>query len=86
MIYSVESSRKAIAIEGSSILQVESDTFFGNGKSIKLKLESPTWEELFVFAKAAMLYVNDKHHCFFEGVEFNRTENGIKIYDLVVGS
>ncbi len=70
MRYSVEESKRAIALVGKCIVVAEADHYFGGEDSqpyMSPVMEDPTWGKLFNCAKAQQKKTKDIHHCFFEG-------------------
>lgn len=78
-----------IAHHGHIVFRALRDTFYGGRASRDWKssvLENPTWLDLCVHANAMMLVTCDHHHCFLEGFNVTREEDGIAYAEFATGS
>lgn len=76
-----------VAVEGRCVFMQEHDPFFGKGKHfVSGEFTSPTWLQLCWVANEMIHVTGDQHHVFLEGVHLLKEENGVKYFDLEMGS
>lgn len=77
------------AVKGKCRFVQERDEFYGGKKSKNYTspvVENPTWLDLTVLANDMIATTKDSHHCFLEGLEKVKEENGVTYYEFVMGS
>lgn len=76
-----------VAGPGRVILVYQRMPFFGNGEDYCSEvLENPTWLKVCVEANRAIHCTGDHHHTFLEGLNKKCVEDGVTIYQLMMGS
>jgi len=75
------------AVSGSVQFVQNHDPFWGQGKDFtSATVINPTWMEVATIANKMITITGDKQHCYLEGFMRLRTERGLDILELDMGS
>jgi hypothetical protein len=78
-----------VAVSGRVVLTVPRSVAFGGPRSRDYRSEvlvDPTWLQVAVCANASVVMTRDQHHVYLEGVEETGQDQGVALYEIIMGS
>lgn len=74
-------------IQGKAKFVETGDGFFGTGESYESEVVvNPTWKMIALLADDMIQATGDRHHAFLEGIEKKGEEDGVQVYEFIMGS